>query len=152
DGLLGPADKLYRDAQRVAVDVRRALRAHDRALAVLPYYTRWLAEQAASLDDEKLLADLWKQVHDLRRGLEQPDPVRAHDLGRLAETVEKGLAGVKELFGQKVGEPNVTRQDRWHDIERVLQVPFIDPDIRLQLVQASRRISRELDEATRRAT
>jgi hypothetical protein len=139
----------YKEAQDTALDVRRALAMRDRVLATLPYYTHWLARRPQlSKDDEEKLTGLWQRVHELRAGLDQPDLARAPSLAKLAEDIGKRLTEIEKQFGQIASLTNNTVQSRWHEIENLLSVPFLDPALRLELVQASRQISHKLNEET----
>jgi hypothetical protein len=146
--LLGEARPLYEQAQAAALDVRRAASVRDRVLAELPYYTRWLAERGP--EQEKALVELWDRTHELRRRLEAPPAKGAAEeaaaLGKLAGDVAEGFRRVEDLLQEAARKDNAAarNQDRWHEIEAVLSVPFPDPDRRLSLIKASRDISREL--------
>src|SRR5262249_55145561 len=129
----------------------------DRVLASLPYYTRWLAQQPLSNEDEKLLVSLWEQVHELRKRLAPPDPAKVTAeqiaaLGKTADAVRRGFPQVQKMLSDVGERADPAQQDRWHEIERALTVPFLDPVVRLRLVRASRIISQKLNEATGSAT
>jgi hypothetical protein len=148
DRLLGEARPLYEQAQEVALGVRRARAVSDRVLAELPAFTHWLAERGA--EHEADLVQLWEKVHALRRLLE-PTPAKegagqTGDLDKLAGEVADGFRKVEELLQQSARKDNATArtQDRWHEIEAVLSVPFLDADRRRVLLQASHDIAREL--------
>jgi hypothetical protein len=164
--LLGSAEALFGQAQELGLAVRRALSERDKALAELPYYTRWLAAEPLGPEDD--LARLWKNTHELRRRLEGPPSgkdadgkkqteaarAQAAELDKLTQAVEDDFKKVTDSHQKVAAKDNATAntQDRWHEIEKVLVVPFLAPGLRMTLVQASRRMARKFDAATPRAT
>lgn len=152
--LLDEADKSYEAAQTNAVQVRKAIRARDEALVVLPYYTAWLArerdhDQWKVIDDQ--LVPLWKKTHELRQALETSDPKapanKIKALGDRGDEVAGGVADLRSTFDKRAHDvAGSGLQKRWHDIEAVLAVPFIEPDLRRQLLSWSRKISATLNE------
>jgi hypothetical protein len=149
--LLAEAQQAYESAQADALPLRKALQARDLALVALPYYTQWLAQQrtADELVDKQLLP-LWDEVHALRKGLDVPDakpaPEKIKDLANRAESVRKGLAQLDSAFKRHADQlTSASLQKGWHDIEAALAVPFLDADLRRQLLQKSRQISYTLN-------
>lgn len=140
---LDQARQLYLEAQEIGLEVRRALRVRDRLFAELPYYSQWLARRRAA--DEPLLrkvANLWKQLHELDRLL---DRTERNGLAPLAKDAQEAFASLKDTFDRNCNELaaaiNVVLQNRWHELEDALVVPFIEPSLRMDLVKASREIS-----------
>src|SRR5262249_9833768 len=81
NGHLTNAQDFYVEAQKDALEVRRALKARDQAFAELPYYSQWVA-RLRLLDDNqrrqtderiKKVEELWRDVHQLAELL-QPSP------------------------------------------------------------------------------
>ena len=137
----------YETAQRRAGDLRRALDIRDRVWAALPYYMRWAAD-AGSQPQLDLLADLWKRLHQLRRLLDQTamGDARLAEIDKLAHGIAADFRKVEGWVQDSAARDNATsnHQDRWHEIEAVLAVPFLKPELRRGLRKASREISREL--------
>jgi hypothetical protein len=131
----------YEKAQRIAADVRRALDVRDRVSAALPYYTRWVAEAGSKHQVDQVI-DLWKRLHQLRRQTEEP----IADLAKLAHGIDEDFRTVEGWLQEVATKDNATsnHQDRWHEIEAALAVPFLKPDVRLHLLKASAEISRDL--------
>jgi len=155
--LLDEASKLYEEAQTDAVAIRKALKARDDALAVLPYYTFWQAQQRTTdVDVEAILLPLWENVHALRRALDDPDPKPVSDKVKLAadrtDVVVKELARLRDIFDKRTEQTSPTQQQSWHEIQAALVVPFIAPDLRKQLLLKSREISAKLNVETDKAT
>jgi hypothetical protein len=139
----------YVKAQELAVKIRGALDVCDRLYAELPYYTHWLAE-GGSEHEEDVVVKLWGELHKLRSLLEKP-ATGAEGSAKVAEMNElrqriaaefKKIQGWVEESANK--QKNPTNQDRWHEIEAALAVPFLQPDERLPLIKASRHISKML--------
>ena len=56
------------------------------------------------------------------------------------------LEQIEKLLDDSAGQANANRNTpgRWHEIEALLAVPFLEPGLRRDLVKASRDISLEL--------
>ncbi len=131
---LDQAETLYRQAESQAGQVRAAILVHDRALADLPDYTRYLAhrysvaeatargEPAAVLVDH--LEKLWGQTHTLAAALEQPsDPA---PLTAKAAEIDSGLKEIEDHFADDLDaaltRPADLPRDWQADVAR--EVPF----------------------------
>jgi hypothetical protein len=159
---LATAETLYKEAQTKAVVVRLALATRDRALADLPYYTRWKAgpsytgDELDERDREEVLArakvDLWAQVHALSAKLDAPGFDKVADLEKPVQQLTDGFQSLSKLFQDRVASQPVTKvQKNWHEIEELLAVPFIEPARRVELITRSREISETLNAQTAEA-
>jgi hypothetical protein len=140
----------YAKAQDLAVKIRRALDLRDRLYAELPYYTHWVAERGFGHEEE--VVKLWNELHKLRRLLEKPatgagETARAMQVAQLDEVRQRIAEDFTKIQGwveESVFKENPNTQDRWHEIEAALAVPFLQPDVRKRLIDVSLAISREL--------
>jgi uncharacterized caspase-like protein len=129
DGAMGD----YRKAQGIAAVVRRALFQRDKALADLPYYSRWVAEQTT--ESVEKAEDLWGQVRQLRDDLEKQEFKGLEELAKKVETgLETLLGRVMTQAREAMAQGNI--QINWHRIEATLAVPFLPEDLREHLVAA----------------
>jgi hypothetical protein len=163
-GHLEKAKKLYLDAGRDAALVRSAFAVRDQVLDGLPAYSHWLAgrwlqrsEVAQAEDKMQRVEDLWRSVHYLHRLLEKPDPRLLHP-----DPANPNQPGVplKDLPAKIRGQFNALQREfadycknelddrllpqRWHEIEDVLGVFWIDPETRGRLLGYSQSISHRL--------
>ncbi len=155
--LLKSAKESYERGQNVALGLRTAFFARDRALAELPYYTRWVGSQPQSVH-EATVTKLWKDVHSLRRRL-LPQGAKltaegaaelAAKLGRDGTEVMQELDALRDAHLKDCSRSQWgNTQSDWHEIEQLLAVPFIPSDRRVILLDASHRISRKLHGETR---
>jgi hypothetical protein len=154
--LFKEAATLYQTAQKDAFELRQALRVRDEVLAALPYYSHWLARRrppevpdlARAVEDIVVRVEkLWADVHELDRLL-AAGPGKE---GMPAKLCEKARA-IDKAFQETVRVPFTRHcdalskgtgdvQSRWHEIEVALVVPFIEPDLRVRLINSSRAIS-----------
>jgi hypothetical protein len=145
--LLDRADTLYKEVQADARLVRQALEQRDRALAELPYYTRWLAElEATDRKDEDDLLALWSKVHALNARLDERAAARS--LAEPTGAIKAGLEHIhKQLKSAADGHIKAAghTQAAWHEIEAALAVPFLPAEYRKPLWDRSADISRDLD-------
>jgi hypothetical protein len=136
------AEKAYREAGTRAETLRRAHTEHTRALAVLPYYSHWLA--GSDLDnEEELLGDvegLWKKVHQLSTALDPSAAPSATgtDLGALADGVHEGLAKLQRGFAEHVRRLGDSAGSSWDNVEAALATPLLAPEERGGLLRAQR--------------
>jgi hypothetical protein len=147
---------LFDQAETDAVLVRSALHTRDRMLAMLPYYTQWMARRPQSSEGEKLLTGLWKSTHQLSGALAEPERGR-QTLEHFKSTGEieagaKDFAALEQSFNLPFQDRNPVHQRRWHEIEDALVVPFIEPGQRMELLADSRRISYTLNIETSKAS
>ncbi|HEY8504361.1 MAG TPA: vWA domain-containing protein, partial [Gemmataceae bacterium] len=161
---LAQAEGLYRKALARAADVSRFLDARDRALAELPYYSRWLARsgpgpgspaaanapqgQGPAVRVERLWAALYQGEQDYRAALRAPDSddalarVRAA-AGEIAGSLSAVAAEFDALLGDVAG---VNLPGTWHQAEAVLEVPFPDPARRHGVLENRRAVSHRLSD------
>jgi Mg-chelatase subunit ChlD len=132
----------YMKAQDLAVKIRRALDLRDRLYAELPYYTHWVAERGSEHEVD-VVVQLWNELHKLRRLLEKPIPGE-EGIAQAAQRIAEDFKRIQGWVEQSAEKENPTNQDRWHEIEAVLAVPFLEPDRRKSLIDASFAISRKL--------
>jgi hypothetical protein len=145
---LGAAEEGYLAAQQEAIERRRALKVRHALLAELPYYTRFCARWRDPDTDTvtELCQEAWKQAHELGGKLDASGkPV---ELEKTRGAAEKGLEKVRRAFQDAVKKfrPADT-QPSWRAIEAFLEVPFIEPSARLNLLRESQRISYKLNTA-----
>jgi hypothetical protein len=148
---LATAAQKYQQAQATARAVRTALLQRDRALAMLPSYTRWVGERG-SREDVGAVVHLWAKVHQLLKDLSKPTPA-ADPLGKLAAQVEAGLGNLVEKVkvSARKGIADRQEQDGWHEIEATLAVPFLDGATREKLSHDLAAVSRVLHDAADKA-
>ncbi len=138
----------YVTAQELAVKIRRALEVRDQLYAELPYYTHWIAERGSGLDEEAI--KLWNEVHELRGLLEKPAAgeegrARVAQLDELRKRISERFRKIRDTIEESVlNKESPSNQNRWHEIEAALAMPFLGPEARKNLIQASREISRDL--------
>ncbi|MCI0457972.1 MAG: hypothetical protein L0Z62_13480 [Gemmataceae bacterium] len=167
--LLAKARSAYADAQELARRARHALLWRDRALAELPYYSRWLACERFLTADEmreynRLVNEnlgLWKKVNRLDRFLQEPDPARLEDtpkggkeesVPKVASEVQEDFTKLRERFERSYGDPfDAILQSNWHKLDNLLAVPFIPAEQRVALLGKMRRLSEQLTRAAREA-
>jgi hypothetical protein len=152
------AQTLYKQAEQNILILREALNLRDEVLAELPYYSHWLASRRLSPDptrrseEEKtreqklrLAEQLWQETHQLALGLQEPKANPSPDLKKNAQLVREEFKVIKNDFEESCKTlDNVAQQSLWHGIEAALSIPLIEPDIRLQLLKSSQRISTKL--------
>ncbi len=142
-GRLAAAERLYGEARGTAVALRRGLHARNVALAELPYFAH--CPQA----DEGRLVVAWGRAHELADRL-AGRPSTADPAGAAAR-LEEDLRSLGRL-ARAPREEFQSLQGTWHEIEGLLQLPFIPTGERIDLVKESQRISHSLNEETARAT
>ncbi len=158
--LLHKAQAGYQQAWFDGCRVREACHERNRAFAVLPYYSRWLAQrclagQGTSVSDEALVTDmqsLWADTHDLNEMLAASPAVDSMELSqqlqRLAEQTETVRRRHDALTSRctnwwwnlsAVELPSV-----WHEAHDALLFPQEDPELRAKLRSVLCRTSRRL--------
>jgi hypothetical protein len=162
---LTEAKRLYDKAEQDAGILRDALNVRDEVLAALPYYSQWLAGRRLPPDrpeEEKnrkqkleLAEQLWKETHQLALRLNEPtvrldEPQKnalLQELQKNGRLVRKEFGEIKNDFEESCKPPgNVRLQGPWHAMEAALSVPLIAPELRLELLDKSQRISKALQE------
>lgn len=140
-GNTGRAAEAYASALKTADVVQRALARRDRALADLPYLTRWAA---AKRDDARQSAteDAWAKLHDLDRRLADP----AANPGDLFAASDTLAAAYDPLVARYTADARraadlTDLQANWLVLENVLAAPLTDAALRERLVTASRAMS-----------
>src|SRR5262249_49503099 len=126
----------------------------------LPFYSHWLArrpyldESPQHREDVRLAAaeELWANTHHLTQMLSKPDPEIIHksprqdaSLSQQTDRVRQQFADLEQPFQQLcLSLLDVNLQSVLRELEGVLQVPFIEPTLRLQLVNNAHRVSHRL--------
>jgi hypothetical protein len=154
---LADADTEYGQAEEAGRYVLRARRDCQKALARLPFLSRWLAEQSLDKDGESLVEQAWMKAHNLHLEIQQGpsgSPYRhAARLNGMLDGLAGDLARIEARAQQAaadLADPPVTDVS-WHRIDAYLRMPVIDVALRAKLVKDSARISRELHETGRKA-
>jgi Mg-chelatase subunit ChlD len=145
---LTAAGKDYTAALARAAGVRDALGARDRALAELPYYTRWLARQPLdvfSRQDEDQHAALWAKVRELSALLDKRDGEKINELGPPAKAVREGLDALAAQFQERCNGQQSDTQKSWHELDALLSTPFVEPARREELLKRLREIGAGLN-------
>lgn len=126
---LDEAKRSYDDAIARSAIVRTALAARDRALAVLPAYTRWLANRDSDElwnNLEPKLEALWATTHQLAVQLEKP----SDDVGSFAKAVTTLLRDLEDLsrrFKAECSQRGTVRsKDDWQAASAAAAVPLVD--------------------------
>lgn len=154
------ARKVYVQAQADAGLVRNALVTRNRALAEVPYFSRWLARRRRIVPAQSGPAlsvrvaeveSLWNKTHQLTRLLNQAprdgkdDQATLQRLAQNADDVRQPLDKLGNHFLQVcLALTDVNLQIVWRDIDDVLAVPHMQPGLRVQLITNRQRISRYL--------
>ncbi|MCC6419414.1 MAG: caspase family protein [Gemmataceae bacterium] len=159
--LMDRARKAYEEAQDVAVRARHALLWRDRAVAELPYYSRWVARQRFLRPDDRPAyradvdrnAELWKKVNKLDDLLAQPGLKGLDEVAVLAGEVDRGFTKLRDEFTRSTKglEGAGVTQENWHRIDNLLRVPFLPAEFRMKLLERGRRISEQLNQAEKEA-
>lgn len=143
----------YTEAQRLVVGLRPALSMRDRLFAELPYYSRWVAGRAeASAQQVQETEDLWRSGQRLAELLGKQEASQMSEITHLTNQVQTSFTGLARAFTQTCD--NLSRnapptQKTWQAIEDALSVPFIDPHVRMTLLERSLEIARKLEEEHR---
>jgi hypothetical protein len=137
------AENQYQAVQKKARTIRAALAERDRALAELPYYTRWLARQNLPQERETSLIALWRSVHELSRLLGESD---LDKLPNATKTVHDGLEEQKERFLQASVKARAILQGDLIEIEDLLTMPFMEWKDRSLRLREARTFSATLHE------
>src|SRR5262249_30318663 len=148
--------------QARALTLRQAFKLRDELLAALPYYSQWLGrvfltepQSRKNFVERGPLApaeNLWLNLNKLDALLPQPDPQKLDDLPALLKPIEDDWKSLKADFAKRCDREYEFVQASWHEIEALLAVPFIRPEVRVnKLLERVRRISSELNLQTDRA-
>jgi hypothetical protein len=152
--LFRDARKAYTEkAQATAQVVREAFFERDQALAMLPYYTRWVGEQR-NPDEVPVVEGLWRKVHELCQLLDrQPEAEKVATLDRLAQDIKKGISTLRVPVDASANKnyANAINQESWHEIEATLAVPFLDAGQRSHLDKMLREVARGLNDTANKA-
>jgi hypothetical protein len=126
---LNTAQRDYDEAIRRSTAIRAALALRDRALAVLPGYTHWLADGDSDMWSEWApgIEKLWDATHKLSEQLEKPS---GDDVGRVdsaAELLSRDLKKLTQQFQKEISHADTERsQESWLAVTAALAVPFQD--------------------------
>jgi hypothetical protein len=147
EGELQKAATQYEEAESVAADIRQAVWQRDRALAMLPYFSRWLADRGPEVKDDEVV-ELWGKVHQVRIDLESaPGEFKGWDLLRKnTRAIRDGLASLEKEATEVTTKDyaKAANQDAWREIEAVLTLPFVKSDDREKLIKDSDAIAADL--------
>jgi hypothetical protein len=160
---LDAADKVYQTAQKDAAKVRAALALLTGLMAELPSYTRWLAyrggqetspvKKVASFPEQDLL-ELWKDLHALDQELQPNEKTGQYtspdELAKRADRIRGAFKSLRDKAEEIAAKEQAAakHQDRWHEIEAILEVPFLPIEHRLKLLRAQRSSARTLESGT----
>jgi serine/threonine protein kinase len=142
---LNLAERDYREVQKRAIQIRRALEVRDRAHSELPYYTHWVAEDGS--EHEELVKKLWHDLHDLDHQLDD-QTAKLDRFDDLHDSITKDFEELESAFLAGVRKEKSDHQARWHQIEAALTVPFLPAEDRMKLIQDSHDVSKTLFEKT----
>lgn len=144
----GEAQARYQDAQTLAQSIRTALYQRDTVLAMLPYYTRALAEQ--DTEHARAMAEslfpCWTRLHELDHRLDElPAGSQVAEINKLTEELQQHYTKLKAVQPtDAAGYPDI--QDSWHEIEAILTIPFARNRLREELRKRSQDIDHTLHE------
>lgn len=149
----------YKNAAATGQTIRQAAALRDRALADLPYYSRWVANRASGTNPvaqhdnaaiPKAVDELWRDLHALADALESTPP-RADNREAVKQRAVLGdrVRDRFERLATEFAEHCLTLtvanlQVVWRDIDDALIVPTLEPALRMQLLENRQRISRHL--------
>ncbi len=130
---LEAAEGDYNKALRQAVEVRSALGARDRALAILPGYSRWVVHRHSEDPKDDLavrVETLWVKAHQLSEMLKPTDESTAPTaIKQSAQDLETGLDKLVEQFVQERGTIARDRQrEDWEVDSSAAAVLFPDDE------------------------
>jgi hypothetical protein len=148
--LLQQADQLYQQAQADGGTVRGALSIRDLCLMRLPYYSHWIADRRVFDDSHHLQEDarqfkslqaVWKDCHDLATLLAKPDaqvlqPGKdKRSLGQIADAVRGGYVAMEQDYQKEaLSLADFDLQLILRLSENLLQVPYLEPTQRMQIL------------------
>jgi hypothetical protein len=128
----------YQDALEASKVIRDALGVRDRALADLPFFARWLANQRPTIDmvREGERTALQAKVESMAQAAREitielaKDNAVAADLKAPASRLAQEHRDLKAAFAKECEDltPEVHLQKRWHEIEAALSVPLLVED------------------------
>lgn len=171
DEFFTAAEEGYEQALSAAKRVQAAFATRDRVLALLPYYSQWLADATldpyvANARHEETLREaeqLWQQAHLLVDMLSRPDPRRITragpptsdnpqprslvDQSKLVQLNFDALTAEYERIVAKMAGGQATAH--WHAAQRALRVPHDNWRARLNMLTRSRQHSQRLLEGSR---
>lgn len=157
----------YGNSLQVTGVVQKALATRDLVMPMLPYYSQWIAHRQYSANAQEQrdaeaqmreVSDLWQKVHQLAELLETAGPVPQPGTApeqAISEQIQQ-LAGLSTDIHQSYQKIEQSYQDYWTDLSNVdsptlffeaqaaLEVPFPDPQLRLQLINYMCKTSRDL--------
>jgi hypothetical protein len=123
---LAAAKRGYDDANERSAEIRKALALRDRALAVLPGYTHWLADSGSeTLWNEwaDRVEKLWVDTHALAERLEKPG--HNIDLSPAVAVLSRDLNALTRQFEAEISRKDTERsQVDWQAVSAALAVPF----------------------------
>ncbi len=159
---LSEGKSAYESALKDAMVVQKAYDQQDRALADLPHYAHWAAghplgkEQllkdveslAQSIDDlSKLLGRANPKGEWIHQPLSDAPPQQNYSLKSLTKEVNRKLDDLRIALVEECDrllKERADHQENWHMIENVLATPLIESNIRIAMLEESRRISNKL--------
>ncbi len=116
----------YLEAVRRAGIIRTALAAHDRSLAILPDYSRWLAHRYSDELQNDLVSaveNLWVLTHQLTARLGNPQSdADLVPLSEASHSLSRGLLELTRRFDDQGSRPN----EDWEATAAAAAVPFPD--------------------------
>jgi hypothetical protein len=155
------AEDRYDKAFMIARRIRFALEARSEVMALLPFYSRWLASRRSLYDADlsnvnvfqNKVINLWKNTHELNELLEKSPAAdkiagTVEQLTDLAGKVRKDFDAVKATFNGHCGESRGQLQSDWHALEEALAVPLIPVSTRLKMLDQVRATSHKLNTDT----
>lgn len=150
---LDAAAKQYGEAVKVAEAIRQAAAVRDAAFAELTDLSSWLDARPKVSDSElKRFEALWQATHRLAGLLESA--AKTQELARQTHDLRMGLDELRNEFERHCRALDARRAksvESRQEIEAVLLVPWIEPGLRLRLIDqagASARSAPETDRDT----
>lgn len=154
------SENLYRTAGKRAATRAVAFGIYDRAMADLPYYTRWLARTRPDVRDNRgryqdglaMLEKLCRDTHKLGSLLTEPvskasvEEQVVSEIKSRANMVTDGLGKVETVL-QKNWKilASADSPQTWCELHNALQVPQNDPKLRVQLLTSLAQTEQRLE-------
>ncbi len=127
----GQAARSYDEAVEGAAAINAALAVRDRALAILPDYSRWMAHRYSDELQDDLnvsLEKLWESTHRLSGHLEKPgDTIAEGFFAPASKALAMGLEKLAQRFRSETSRVETERlQGDWEVSTAASAVPFAD--------------------------